>query len=336
MASIIEIAGTDAAREACRTEMDEAGLSIAAAARQMGRSSATLSRWLAGTYPGDVASVTARVNRWLRTRREGRALSIDEAGLDRHAETGMADEIETALSYAQETGEIVLVDGPPGRGKTWAARRYCVEHTGAVYIAATRSMTTISGLMSRLCQALALAPARGGSALEAESLVIEHMHRRGGLIVVDEVHYLRDALLDELRCIRDNAGCGLALVGEDRVRMALNRCPQIRARIGMRVDLKAVVRDDVAMIAAGPMGRLPSKAELRILVRVAERSGGYHSLRRVLTEAWKLMRAEDAGGMTVDILDAAERVVADMEKEAAPDAASAPGAPGPAPARAAA
>ena len=60
MANIIPIGGGDTAqvRAACRAELDAAALSIKQASREIGKgvSNATLSRWLAGAYPGDVAA----------------------------------------------------------------------------------------------------------------------------------------------------------------------------------------------------------------------------------------------------------------------------------------
>ena len=38
------------------------------------------------------------------------------------------------------------------------------------------------------------------SVLEAERTIIDRLHDRQALIVVDEAHHLRDKLLDELRC----------------------------------------------------------------------------------------------------------------------------------------
>ena len=79
-------------------------------------------------------------------------------------------------------------------------------------------------------------PARR-SALDAERTIIDRLHDRQALIVVDEVRHLRDKLLDELRIIRDRAGCGLALVADETIRMALARCQQVDGRIGLRIDL---------------------------------------------------------------------------------------------------
>ena len=63
------------------------------------------------------------------------------------------------------------------------------------------------------------------------------MHDRQALLVVDEAHHLRDKLLDELRIIRDRSGCGLALLADKSIGMALARCQQVDGRIGLKIDL---------------------------------------------------------------------------------------------------
>lgn len=234
MAEIIAIGdGADQARSACRAAMDSAGLSLAHASREIGDgvSAATLGRWLRGTYTGDVPAVTARIEAWLLTRREGDALSLAEAGLDRHAETDAATSIDDALAYAHSSKDIVLIHGPSGRGKTSAAEGYRATHSRVFYMPATRAMATMVGLLTCLGEAIGAYPA-SISALNWERAIIARLRQGNSLVIIDEAHHLRDALLDELRCIRDNAGCGLALIGNDAVLMSIRRCPQILGRTG--------------------------------------------------------------------------------------------------------
>ena len=291
-------------RAEVRAEMDACGLSRARAAREIGEgvSASTLTRWLANDYPGDVAAVEARIARWLETRRERARTSLGDAGFDRHAETESADEIAGALAYAQATGDMVLIHGPSGRGKTWATRRHCDARAGAVYLSVTGATVTLAGMLSRLADAVGAGPEHG-SALAAETAIVARLADRGALVVIDEAHHLSAKLLDELRCIRDNAGCGLALVGDDSVRMTLARCPQVTGRIGMRVSLSGLAGDDVAAIAAGPLGRPPTGAELKVLAATARGPGGLHALRRLLARAWLLARAE--GRTAIDAADIA-------------------------------
>ena len=293
-------------REAFRAELEAAGLSISQAAREIGRSNTTIGRWLNETYDGDIPAVELLVTRWLETRAERAKRSLEGARLDRHAETGAAAEIGTALGYAQGAGDVVLIHGPAGRGKSWAAKRYCATRTGAYYRAVTGATGSMPGMLSQVAEAIGAGP-RHGSALEAETTIVTRLRDRGALLVIDEAHHLRPKLLDELRCIRDLAGCGLALIGDDSIFIPLARCPQVLGRVGMKVDLRTQPESDVAEIAAGPLGREPTKKELKILLATARGPGGLHALRRLLARAWMAAQGENRTGIgAADIAIAAD------------------------------
>ena len=300
-------------RKALQVELDASGMSKNRAAAQMGRHASSLSRWLNGTYTGNNEAVAADVARWLETRADAARHSLDGAGLDRHADTAAYKQITSALGYAQAAGDVVTVIGKPGRGKTWASEHYCEAKTGAYYLAASAAIISMPGLLSKVGAATG-AGSSFRSALEAETAIIAHLRAHGdALIVVDEAHHLRDKLLDELRTIRDRARCGLALVADETIRMALARCHQIKGRVGLSIDLKAQPVADVEKIAAGVLKRAPSKDELKTLNAVARSPGGLHSLRRLLGGAYMVARA--SGRTAIEAADitaaAAEGVAAD-------------------------
>ncbi len=94
------------------------------AARGIGVSTRTLSRWLRGDYEGDSDTVARKARAWLETQAEARALTLAPAGLDVHAALGVTDEAMAAMAYAQATGDVVLIHGRSGAGKSPALGRY--------------------------------------------------------------------------------------------------------------------------------------------------------------------------------------------------------------------
>ena len=258
-------------RREVREEMDRMGVSIAQVSREIGRgaSTATLSTWLDGAYLGDVEAVARRLRRWLDTRRETARRALGGARLDRWVDLAGSEDVGLALTHAQAAGDIAAVYGPSGAGKTTALRRYCETRTGAHYTAASVAVRTPAGLLARVGEAVGA----GGphpSALAAESAVVRRLQGRGALLVVDEAHHLSAMLLDELRCIRDLAGCGLALAGHTALWMTLagsRQCDQIVGRIGVRVALSAPARSDALALAAAVLGRAPTADEARIVYR---------------------------------------------------------------------
>ena len=299
-----------AVQAACRAELDAHGLSHTRAAREMGRgvSSATLSKWLRDTYEGDTDAVTDRVRRWLETRRQQAERSIGGAGLDRHVDLGVTEEIEAVLLHAQAAGDVVLVHGRSGCGKSHAVSHYVAGHTGAHRLMVTGAVTTLAGLLARVATAVG-AGDRHGSALAAETEIVARLEGRGALLVVDEAHHLTPRLIDELRCIRDLAGCGLALVGDDTLWSGLAgspRCAQIVGRIGFRLALGAPEDADVVARARAVLGREPAAADVKRLVAVARGAGGMHALRRFLMRAWVIARGEGRPILSGDLAAAVE------------------------------
>lgn len=301
--------GADVAAD-CRREMKQHGLSIAQASKEIGVSTATLSRWIRGTYDGDVPAVTEKVSRWLKTRQEAQQRDLSGAGLDRHVDLGVTEEIMSVLAHAQAAADVVLIHGRSGAGKSWASKRYCDTHSAAYRVAMTGAVVTLSGLLTRVAEAVG-AGARHTSALAAETAVIGRLQDRGALLCVDEAHHLSPRLLDELRCVRDLAGCGLALVGGDELWTALassRRCDQIVGRVGIRLPLTAAAEVDVVELASAVIGRDPDPKERKAILAAARGAGGLHALRRYLTRAWILARGNRRHITAADLATAAEEV----------------------------
>lgn len=316
MTDIRRIGPTDSTRFECLEAMDRQKLSRNAAAKRIGVSSATLSQWLSDKYSGDVPAVEAKVARWLQTEREAERLGLEAAGLDIHRDLGVTDEVAATLAHAQAVGDVVLIHGCSGAGKTWAARHYCRTHSSAYYVSMTCAVRSDLGMLGRVARAVG-GHALYRSALEAETAVIERLQDRGALLVVDEAHHLSGRLLDELRCIRDEAGCGLALVGNDAVRMTLARCPQIVGRIASRLAKKSVGEGDVATLVSGVLKRRATAREVKIAHRVAAGPGGLHALRRMLERAWMAARIAGQDGIGIEDMEGASADAAADEEKAA-------------------
>ena len=302
-------ADTDAVRRACRAELDATGTTITQAAREMGAgvSQATLSRWLRGTYDGDVAAVAARVRIWLESRGERERNAVG-GGLDRHVALGVTEEIEQVLAYAQASGDIVIVHGPSGTGKSRACAHYAASRSGAFHVVVTDAVATMAGMLARLATAVG-AGGGHGSALRAEDAVCDRLRGRSALLVVDDAHHLRRAAqLSELRCIRDRAGCGLALVGEDPLWTRIAGSEDLAAltgRTGIRWPLAAPAAADVLAIARAALGREPGPAETKLLTAAAHGDGTLHAVRRLLVRGWIVARGAGREAITAADLQAA-------------------------------
>ena len=296
IANLADPTGDQATRVECRATMEAGALSIADVAREIGRgcSQATISQWLAGKYAGDVEAVTARVRRWLDTRAELATHDLSAAGLDRHVPYRHTAPVHRALAYAQAEGDISCVHGRSGAGKTTALKHYAQTRSGAYYVAMSHAVRSVAGMLRDVAEAVDAGDGHR-SARDAERAIVASLAGRDALLIVDEAHHLTPMLLDELRCIRDMAGCGLALAGDDTLWTLLagsRRCDQIVGRIGLRAALRQPSDEDVLDLVMGIVGRRPEGAAGACVLGAARGLGGLHALRRLLARGVTVARSK--------------------------------------------
>ena len=303
-----DISPMDTVRRECLAALNRTDLSRSAAAKRIGISSAALSRWLAGKYDGDNSRIDQLVATWCATLDETEKNSIS-INLGVHCELLVTREIEATLSHAQAVSDIVLVHGVSGAGKSWAAKHYCTTRATTYYLQCTRAMRTMSGLLGRVSEACS-AWVKNPSAMTYETAIIEQLRGRRALLVIDEAHHLPSGLIDELRCIRDQAECGLALVGNNEIRMTLARLPQVVGRIGIRLEKKSPVRVDVIRILNNIIGRELSRAEADAAMTAALAPGGLHTLIRMIGRSWITAQASGRAEISEEDIIAASDAIA--------------------------
>ena len=233
-----------------RKAIADAGLTQAAAAVEIGVSDATLSQWLAGKYPGDVAAIAARAERWLEARAEREAVARQLPDAPPWVETTAAERILGALSYAQIARDVALIYGSPGTGKTVACEHYAQTRPNVWHATMTSAARTIGPCLERAAQAMGIRhiPSRSW---RVEAAIVERSRGTAGLLVIDEAQHLDIRSLEALRGIHDAAGIGLAMLGSEMVYARLTGgarsaySAQIFSRIGIRVRLGQPSTEDV-------------------------------------------------------------------------------------------
>ena len=243
-------------RGLARAELEASGLSQAAAARQIGISDAALSQWLGGKYAGDGPAVAGKVAVWLRSRRDRAGLADRLPEPPEWVETPTARRILAGLGYAQLAGDVAVVHGGAGLGKTCAAKRYASRQPSvwtATMTAGTRALGPCLGAVAAAC---GLGRSRRPLA-QLEEGIRDRLARTGGLLVVDEAQHLTVRALDSLRGIHDATGTGLALLGGRPLysRMLGGRSSedlaQLHSRVGRLVSLgRPAVADVDALLGA--------------------------------------------------------------------------------------
>lgn len=271
-----------ALRDELRAALRESRLSQKRAANKIGISDAALSQWLRGKYGGDHQAVSSKVRRWLDSRA---ALESVMAVPPAWVETPTARRVLAGLSYAQMAGDVAVVYGGAGSGKTVAARRYADGHPNVWVATMTASTRAWGPALARVASACGLG-SRQVLAWRLETELVDRLEGTRGLLVIDEAQHLETRALEGLRGIYDATGVGLALVGNELVYARLTggrraaEYAQMFSRIGKRVRLTHPSQADVeALLRAWPVR---GRKEREVLVTIAKSPGGLRGVTKTL------------------------------------------------------
>ena len=121
-----------------------------------------------------------------------------------------------------------LVTGSAGRGKTYAAKRFCLDNQDAVYVLYVDGFSQTM-LIREICEALTGLRHRTFERCLMEIKQAASARRR--LVIIDEADKMPVPFLEMLRALNEAAGLPLALVGEDRLHSKMAAIPRLRSRI---------------------------------------------------------------------------------------------------------
>lgn len=262
-------------------------LTRAEISRQSGISSSRLSRYLNGSYPGDVPSLEAELARWVDSyhRREIEAQTLPEAPW--FIATRTSERVTAALRYAQIAADTAAIYGASGVGKTRTAEHYQRENPN-VWIA-TMSPAT-AGLVPALEEiAYALGIEAAGGASRMKRAIIRRLRGTLGLLIVDEADHLKVESFNELRAVQEAADVGVALIGNEEVYTRMTsgesgrKLGRLYSRVGKSAQLKGVSKRDVDAVIAG--WGLKDLECREVLHQIAAKPGGLRGLTKTLRGA---------------------------------------------------
>ena len=268
-----------------REEIDRSELSQRQAAVQVGISDSALSQWLAGKYEGDDKAVTAKAVRWLNSRAKRSELVGRMPEAPNWVETPTAKRILGGLSYAQMAADIAIVYGGAGLGKSKAAERYRELNPNVWVAVMTAGSRSMAGCLERVAMACGLRSVNARPwRLEVE--IADRIRDTHGLLIVDEAQHLDTRALEVLRGLHDQAGIGLALMGNELLYARLTggrrsaEFAQLFSRVGKRVRLTQPTQTDVdSMLKAWSIGGAGERAQA---LDISRQPGGLRGLTKAL------------------------------------------------------
>lgn len=294
--------------EAVRAAMVARGMSQVQVAREAGVSASSLTQLLGGTYNANPRQLCTKLERWLAGLRE-RATQPAMPSAPEWVGTPSAERVLAALTYAQLAGDVAVVYGGAGVGKSTAARE-CQRRYPNVWLATMSPATAgVAPALEEVCLALGMRELPGGGARMLRE-ICQRVRNTGGLLVVDEAQHLSVPALDALRSIHDATGIGLALMGNELIYARMTGgtraawLDRLFSRIGRRLRLTRSTKEDVVRLAA-EYGVTEAET-VRRLVSIGSQAGALRGVSKCLRLA-QMMAAGAQEALGARHVDAAWR-----------------------------
>jgi DNA transposition AAA+ family ATPase len=254
-------------------------------AKEAGISSTTISQWLGGIYGGDNEAIEAKLLRWIDTTQAQRAVNDQLPRAPDYVATPSAEKVIDALRYAQVAGDIAVVYGGAGLGKTTAIQQYSRGAPNVWHATMSPAAASVVPCLEEIAEVCGVTTATGGAS-RLHRAICRRVAETNGLIVIDEAQHLSVAALDQVRAIHDATGVGIALVGNEAVYARMtggNRAAyldRLFSRIGKKVRLvKSTAADIAALLTAWHIDDSSCRGQL---VEIASKPGGLRGLTKVL------------------------------------------------------
>lgn len=233
--------------------MERKGYQQKQVAQLLGVSIAVVSLYLKGDYTGNVAEIDRKVDELIE---RDKAKVVEAKYNAEFVPTLAARKGMDIMRFAHAEGEINVIFGAAGLGKTQMLKQYAKENSSAVLIETDPSCNP-KVLLRKIAEAVG-ANARGVNNELLEGIVAK-LKGSERLLMIDEAELLSTRSLEFIRRIHDLAGVGIILAGMPRLLVNLkgknNELAQLYSRVGFACDLgNALSDDDLALLATSALG----------------------------------------------------------------------------------
>ena len=216
-------------------------------AKAVNLSNATLHLWMNNNYKGNVKKIEDAISKFLEIDR----LRENKIHID-FINTSIVEDIFEIAHTCHVENEIGVCCGNAGLGKTFAVKKYAIEHHDVILIEADLGYSP-RVLFSEIHKKLGFDGC--GTIHTMFTNIIDKLMYSNRLIIIDEAEHLPYKSLELLRRIYDKAQVGILLVGMPRLIMNLQgekkQYAQLYSRVGIVTNLKPLLEEDeIAIISS--------------------------------------------------------------------------------------
>lgn len=230
-----------------REYIERKGITQKEAGREIGVTDGVISGFLAGKYKTPHAIIPKIMK--LKEMDEKKAVAPKAPDF---APTSVSRVVQNAIAYAHLRGVISVVYGDAGVGKTSTVREYVKNDKLALLITISPTFASITGVNDLIAEQLGV---RERVSRRITKEIVDRLKGSGRVLIVDEAQHLTVRALNHLRCLSDESGIGVALIGNEEVYSKLRGSgkadfAQLFSRIGMRkqIQTRDITMSDIESI----------------------------------------------------------------------------------------
>lgn len=208
------------------------------------------------------------------------------------AHTQTLDSVNMAVSFAEAAGDISLIYGDAGLGKTVSLKQYVKLHPDAIYIELKDCDKSPKGVCEKILSHIG--KLQHGTDRALVDAITEYLTANPKLIIIDEAQHLSIRALENLRAINDVTETGVVLCGNPTVYDRMHgrgqaHFAQLYSRIGIRRHIVEPSLEDIASIFE-PYHL--DKESLLYLHKLALERGGIRNCVKILNIALQFLDNE--------------------------------------------
>ena len=224
--------------------MKLSGKSQQQVAKETALSPSVISQFLKQSYKGDNEAVAGTILQYL---------EMAEARIAKTGHTYFYKDmcntksVTFACHHAHKHGDIVLVFGDAGAGKTTALRHYADGHFGVIMVTANACTSSATSVLQMIARKTGKVLA--GKKEMLMSSLVDYFKNTGRLVIIDEADHLTMAALQAVRNLNDEAGIGIVLSGNNKIYTQMrhgSRCSELD-QFRTRIVVQCMVRNEYSL-----------------------------------------------------------------------------------------